>query len=65
MCGLCSTLMETRIFTISEALELQTYIKLKVPDYINPNSYWWPRGFKGPRIEWLNEQIKILENEKY
>ena len=63
--GLCSVI---RITQYSQEISIEEY------DYISglivkeksqhPNSlYYWELGVKTPRIKWLKEQIKLLENK--
>lgn len=42
---------------------LKQYIHQNTPVHVDTD-YWWEAGDITPRIEWIKEQIKKLENEK-
>jgi hypothetical protein len=50
------------LITDEEITLLRDYLN----DYKQANNlsmYWWPEGQIQPRIDWINEQIKLLSNE--
>lgn len=43
------------------------YIEAHRPPLQERHTLWWPKGEKEPRVEWLKNQIELLEkgdNEK-
>jgi len=65
---MCCTVDEMRIwFSVLDTKEVKTlkdFIKSKIPEGLNPLELWYAIGEKQPRIDWINKQIKILQNGK-
>jgi hypothetical protein len=65
---MCTTVtdMDTwfSVLDTKEVKTLKDFIKSKIPEGLNPLELWFPIGEKQPRIDWINEQIKILQNGK-
>jgi hypothetical protein len=66
--GMCGAIRDMDIYfgyiSLGERDNLITFITDKGPKKQNPLGYWFPIGEKQPRIDWINEQIKILQNGK-
>lgn len=61
LCGLSMIMDWQGKITTKEQKAFQNYLFDIFPGY--EGSYIWPIGQKEPRIEWLNKQIKLLENQ--
>jgi hypothetical protein len=65
--GLCwwrSVLWHHDIITLEESINLIRFLNGHLPPKNHPSDiYCWPRGDIAFRIEWINEQIKKLEDE--
>ena len=61
LCGLSLMLNWKEKITTKEQKAFQNYLVDVFPGC--EGSYIWPIGQKEPRIEWLNKQIKLLENQ--
>lgn len=45
--------------------EQERWVESKLPKQrYQATGYCWEPGVKAPRIKWINEQIKLLENKK-
>jgi hypothetical protein len=60
LCSLTLALYEEGIITQSEEDIVNTYLHDNRPDGKSGMDYWFPRGEKQPRLDWLNEQIAKL-----
>jgi hypothetical protein len=61
--GLCqwiNRLYSIDIIDVSEYKLLYSYIQNHELEKTNDILYWWPVGELQPRIDWINEQIKLL-----
>jgi hypothetical protein len=60
--GICLALEclynKREIWLLSDTHEIKKIIYANKPKEIYDNAYWWPPGYKQPRIEFLNELIK-------
>jgi hypothetical protein len=59
LCGLYIRLHGKGLISYEESLLIEEYFNKNKPDTIN--SYWFPECLREPRIEWLQNQIKQLE----
>lgn len=62
MCLSASELRDFREISHEEHLSIKEYLKNNKPVLCMGMVYWWNRGDKEPRIEWLEKQIKLLED---
>lgn len=69
LCGLAKQLYDNGVINVEEAIRIQQYIESQRPGgfqqysyWWESLSYWWPKGEIQPRKEWLENQIKLLEN---
>ena len=66
--GMCCAVIDMDIwFGVLDTKEVKTlkdFIKSKIPEGLNPLELWYAIGEKQPRIDWINKQIKILQNGK-
>lgn len=46
-----------------EFIMLSNYMQSSRPHHLSKWDYWWPKYEVQPRIDWLNMQIQILEND--
>ena len=51
----------TDVFTVEEGDKLLYYLDNNTPRFAR--AYWWKKGVKKPRIDWLTEKIKELKSE--
>jgi hypothetical protein len=61
LCGLSMMMEWQEKITTKEQMAFQNYLFDVFPGY--EGFYIWPIGQKEPRIDWLNKQIQILENQ--
>ncbi len=64
--GLCqwvSDLRNSRFINEKERLLLENKMKSFLPATPRMNGYVWVIGDMQPRIDWINERIKQIENE--
>ena len=60
LCIWCINLSIYRLINIKESILLKEYIKSNPKKgFTNQQVYWWKRGVIKPRIEWIEEHIKI------
>ena len=62
LCGLAKQLYDNGVINVEEAIRIQQYIESQRPGGFQQYSYWWDRGMITPRKNWLETQIKLLEN---
>lgn len=62
LCNHINTLFDLNHITFREYLILIGYIDNNEPADVEYNTFWWPKGEIQPRKEWLENQIKLLEN---
>lgn len=62
LCGLAEQLYDNGVINVEEATHIQQYIESQRPGGFQQYSYWWDRGMITPRKNWLETQIKLLEN---
>jgi len=61
--GMCNWVERFYAFDLIDESEyklLYNYIQNHEPEETNDILYWWPVGELQPRIDWINEQIKLL-----
>ncbi len=46
-----------------ERYSLTLYMEDNKPEGADIDNYWWPKGEKEPRLDWINKQIQILEKQ--
>ena len=46
-----------------EHYSLTLYMEDNKPEGADIDKYWWPKGEKEPRLDWINKQIQILEKQ--
>ena len=63
LCRLSENLFVTDVITEEEYGTILKYLDENLPTK-QKNGYCWRMGSKTPRIKWLNEQIKLLEETK-
>lgn len=63
MCAEVTEMYEEDLITSDEYDDLDDYIVDRVPRGLCKIDYWWPRGEKQPRFDWIDEQVKILKDE--
>lgn len=64
--GMCAEIIEMNkrgFITEGERFLLKRYLTKNKP-VSTRNVYWWPAGFKTPRINWLDEEIIKLERRE-
>jgi hypothetical protein len=62
LCACASRLWYSDVITWEELEGLRHYLKMNKP--IDAGiMYWWELGEIQPRIDWINEQIKLLSND--
>jgi len=65
---MCLTVREMRdwfgVLNTGEVLKLIDFINIKRPEGLSRLDLWFKGGLKQPRIDWINEQIKTLQNGK-
>lgn len=62
LCGWVVSMTENKIITVEEAVYILNYILLRIPHSRNWQQYYrWPEGQIEPRIAWINDQIKRLD----
>jgi hypothetical protein len=67
ICGWILSLYNYGIITEEERNEITSYVEIKRPKSYSfgiVNPYSWIPGEIKPRVVWVNNQIKILSNEK-
>mgnify|MGYP001156520890 CR=1 FL=1 len=67
LCDLASKLNTKGKLNINNTVKIIQYIETHRPPLQEPHTLWWPKGEKEPRVEWLKNQIELLEkgdNEK-
>lgn len=64
LCDLASKLNTRGKLNISNTVKIIQYIEAHRPPLQEQHTLWWPKGEKEPRIDWLNNQIKLLEETK-
>lgn len=60
LCSLTAMLNSEGIITDKEDSIIGKYLNNNRPHDKGEMDYWWPRGAKQPRLDWLNEQIEKL-----
>ncbi len=64
LCGLVGELYLDDYINTDELDMLSTHMGDNIPEDKSWCDYWWPKYEVKPRKEWLETQIKILENEE-
>ncbi len=64
LCDLASKLNIPGKLSITNTVKIIQYIEEHRPPLQERHTLWWPKGEKEPRVEWLNNQIKLLEETK-
>lgn len=63
-CGLVARIKsDAKEIKLLKSNEVSTMILVDLNQVNNYVPYFWERGMKEPRIQWLKEQIEKLENE--
>lgn len=62
LCWWASALYNAQYISSEEYTALKKYILENKPDHVDTR-YWWRACDIEPRIAWIEEQIKKLENE--
>lgn len=60
--GLCHLILKLRVrnyITDKELQILRQYLIKITPIEFEYDDFWWPKGEKEPRIQWLEKQIEV------
>ena len=63
LCFLTGMLLRNGHINKDEHYSLTLYMEDNKPEGADIDKYWWPKGEKEPRLDWINKQIQILEKQ--
>lgn len=62
MCIQISLMVVSNAIDTSEEIIIRNYLKNQKPLTKNHLGFWWTKGNKKPRLDWIDKQIKKLES---
>lgn len=60
MCGEINEMYHFELISNKEYKILTNYSKNNKPKNTFYDYYWWKEGYKQPRLDWIDEQLKTL-----